>query len=60
MPNAQYIDGRFIDFVSHFIATNDDPADLARFELFQPLADARMIEQTAGAAVSDCTTRAAA
>jgi hypothetical protein len=45
MPQAQDEDGAGGDLISHLVATDDDPAHLARLIGFQFLLDPRIAEQ---------------
>jgi hypothetical protein len=45
MPQAQYINSGFLDLVSHFIMSNKDAADFARFEFFEFFTDSRLFQK---------------
>ena len=45
MPQPQDINHGFLELVAHLVFTDKDAAHLARLELFQPLADARIGQQ---------------
>jgi hypothetical protein len=45
IPQAQHVDGRFLDFVAHLVMPHEDAANLARLELFKLLTDARVLQE---------------
>lgn len=45
VPEAEEVDGRFLDLISHFVMAHEESADLTRLELFEFFADARAVQE---------------